>query len=50
MAGGQDAQTMYTYKCERCDVTYAAIIAGTECPKCYLTDMIIDLAQLASEE
>ncbi|MCR5789377.1 MAG: hypothetical protein K6G83_05750 [Lachnospiraceae bacterium] len=46
VAGGDDAQPMYAYKCTACDVTYAAIIAGTECPKCKTTEHVIDLAAL----
>ena len=48
VSGGQDAQTMYTYKCIACDVTYAAIIPNTPCPKCKSSEHLIDLGAMAS--
>ena len=50
VAGGQDAQTMYAYRCSKemggCGLTFGAIIPGTPCPKCETTIYLIDLSTL----
>ncbi len=47
VAGGEDAETMYTYRCSEdkggCGITFAAIKAGTPCPHCKTTEYLIDL-------
>ncbi len=43
VAGGDDAHTMYAYRCEACNVTYGAIMPFTPCPICESTEHLIDL-------
>ncbi len=47
IAGGQDAQIMYAYRCSKekggCGLTFAALIPDTPCPHCETTLYLIDL-------